>query len=54
MNVLGAEPKQLVSEAVPTAVVLGLLVNPTNPNAKANTPHLQGPAQTLGRRRLQC
>jgi hypothetical protein len=28
----------LVSEAVPTAVVLGLLVNPTNPNAKADTP----------------
>ena len=37
MNVLGAKRLELVAEAVPTALVLGLLVNPTNPNAEADT-----------------
>jgi putative ABC transport system substrate-binding protein len=50
MNVLGAKRLELVSEAVPTAVVLGLLVNPTNPNAEADTRDLQLAAQALGRR----
>jgi putative ABC transport system substrate-binding protein len=50
MNVLGAKRLELVSEAVPTAVVLGLLVNPTNPNAEADTRDLQAAAQALGRR----
>jgi putative tryptophan/tyrosine transport system substrate-binding protein len=50
MNVLGAKRLELVSEAVPTAVVLGLLVNPTNPNAEADTRDLQVAAQALGRR----
>jgi putative ABC transport system substrate-binding protein len=50
MNVLGAKRLELVSEAVPTAVVLGLLVNPTNPNADADTRDLQVAAQALGRR----
>jgi len=49
MNVLGAKRLELVSEAVPTAVVLGLLVNPTNPNAQADTRDLQTAAQSLGR-----
>jgi putative ABC transport system substrate-binding protein len=49
MNVLGAKRLELVSEAVPTAVVLGLLVNPTNPNAEADTRDLQVAAQALGR-----
>jgi RNase H-fold protein (predicted Holliday junction resolvase) len=39
-----------VSEAVPAAVVLGLPVNPTNPNAEADTRDLQVAAQALGRR----
>jgi putative ABC transport system substrate-binding protein len=50
MNVLGAKRLELVSEAVPTAMVLGLLVNPTNPNAEADTRDLQVAAQALGRR----
>src|SRR5215470_8959496 len=50
MNVLGAKRMELVSKAVPTAVVLGLLVNPTNPNAEADTRDLQAAAQALGRR----
>ena len=50
MNVLGTKRLELVSEAVPTAVVLGLLVNPTNPNAEADTRDLQLAAQALGRR----
>jgi putative tryptophan/tyrosine transport system substrate-binding protein len=50
MNVLGAKRLELVSEAVPTAKVLGLLVNPTNPNAEADTRDLQAAAQALGRR----
>jgi ABC-type uncharacterized transport system substrate-binding protein len=49
MNVLGSKRLELVSEAVPTAVVLGLLVNPTNPNAEADTRDLQAAAQALGR-----
>jgi ABC-type uncharacterized transport system substrate-binding protein len=49
MNVLGAKRLELVSEAVPSAVVLGLLVNPTNPNAEADTRDLQTAAQALGR-----
>ncbi len=52
MNVLGAKRLELVSEAVPTAMVLGLLVNPTNPNAEADTRDLKAPAQALGRRGL--
>jgi putative ABC transport system substrate-binding protein len=50
MNVLGTKRLELVSEAVPTAVVLGLLVNPSNPNAEADTRDLQAAAQALGRR----
>jgi putative ABC transport system substrate-binding protein len=50
MNVLGTKRLELVSEAVPTAVVLGLLGNPTNPNAEADTRDLQAAAQALGRR----
>jgi putative ABC transport system substrate-binding protein len=50
MNVLGAKRLELVSEAVPNAVVLGLLVNPANPNAEADTRDLQAAAKALGRR----
>ena len=49
MNVLGTKRLELVSEAVPAAVVLGLLVNPTNPNAEADTRDLQVAAQALVR-----
>jgi putative ABC transport system substrate-binding protein len=50
MNVLGAKRLELVSEAVPTAAVLGLLVNPNNPNAEADSRDLQAAAHALGRR----
>jgi putative ABC transport system substrate-binding protein len=50
MNVLGAKRLELMSETVPGAVVLGLLVNPTNPNAEHDTRDLQAAAQALGRR----
>jgi putative ABC transport system substrate-binding protein len=50
MNVLGAKRLELVSEAVPTATVLALLVNPNNPNAEADTRDLKTAAQALGRR----
>jgi putative ABC transport system substrate-binding protein len=50
MNVLGAKRLELVSEVVPGATVLALLVNPHNPNAEPDTHDLQVAAQALGRR----
>ena len=50
MNVLGAKRLELVSEVVPGATVLALLVNPSNPNAEPDTRDLQTAAQALGRR----
>jgi putative ABC transport system substrate-binding protein len=50
MNVLGAKRLELVSEAVSKDAVLGLLVNPNNPNAEPDTRDLQSAAQALGRR----
>jgi len=50
MNVLGAKRLELVSQAVPTAMVIGLLVNPVNPNAERDTQDLQVAVQALGRR----
>ena len=50
MNVLGAKRLELVSEVVPGATVLALLVNPNNPNAEPDTRDLQAAAQALGRR----
>jgi putative ABC transport system substrate-binding protein len=52
MNVLGAKRLELVSEAVPKATVLALLVNPNNPNAEVDSQDLQAAADAL-RRRLQ-
>jgi putative tryptophan/tyrosine transport system substrate-binding protein len=49
MNVLGAKRLELVSETVPKAVVLALLVNPKNPNAEPDTRELQAAADALGR-----
>jgi putative ABC transport system substrate-binding protein len=50
MNVLGAKRLELVSEAVPKAAVIALLVNPNNPNAEPDTRDLQVAADALGRR----
>jgi putative ABC transport system substrate-binding protein len=52
MNVLGAKRLELVSEAVPKATLLALLVNPNNPNAEVDSRDLQAAADAL-RRRLQ-
>src|SRR5262249_48894435 len=38
---------ELLHELVPTASVVALLVNPTNPNAETNTKELQAAARTL-------
>jgi len=40
----------LLRETVPTAEVLGLLVNPTNPNADSDTRDVREAAEALGRR----
>jgi putative ABC transport system substrate-binding protein len=50
MNVLGAKRLELVSEAVPMATVLGLLVNPNNPNTEDDSRDLQAAADALERR----
>jgi putative ABC transport system substrate-binding protein len=39
---------ELLRELVPTASVVALLANPTNPNAQTNTKDLQAAARTLG------
>jgi putative tryptophan/tyrosine transport system substrate-binding protein len=48
-NQLGAKKLQLLSDAVPNALVLALLVNPTNPNAEADAKDVQMAAAALGR-----
>jgi putative ABC transport system substrate-binding protein len=52
MNVLGAKRLELVSEAVPGAVMIALLVNPNNPNSEPDIRDLQTAAVALGRRVL--
>src|SRR5262249_40745401 len=39
---------ELLHELVPTARVMALLVNPTNPNTETSTNELQAAARTLG------
>ena len=39
---------ELLHELVPTATVIALLVNPTNPNAETQSRDLQAAARTLG------
>ena len=41
---------ELLTETVPNAIALALLVNPNNPNAEPDTRSLQAAAQALGRR----
>jgi putative tryptophan/tyrosine transport system substrate-binding protein len=50
MNLLAAKRLEVLSETVPSANALALLVNPNNPNADPDTKTLQAAAQALGRR----
>ena len=45
---LGPKRLELLHELVPTATVIALLVNPTNPNAEGLTRDLRAAARTLG------
>jgi putative ABC transport system substrate-binding protein len=49
MNVLGQKRLDLVRQAVSDTAVLGLLVNPNNPNAAPDTADLHTTAEALGR-----
>jgi putative ABC transport system substrate-binding protein len=48
LNVLAAKRVALLHELVPTAATVGLLVNPDNPNAEADTAAAQEAARALG------
>jgi putative tryptophan/tyrosine transport system substrate-binding protein len=50
MNLLVAKRLELLTETVPNATALALLVNPNNPNAAPDARSLQAAAQALGRR----
>src|SRR5712672_2686780 len=45
---IGPKRLELLHEVVPTAITIGLLVNPTNPNAETLSRNLQAAARTLG------
>ena len=44
----GAKRLEMLHELVPTAAVIALLINPTAPNAEAQTSRMQAAARTLG------
>jgi putative ABC transport system substrate-binding protein len=48
LTVLGAKRLQMVRELVPTAAVIGVLVNPSNPGSASEIRDLQQAAQALG------
>jgi putative ABC transport system substrate-binding protein len=50
MNLLSSKRLELLSETVPNANPMALLVNPKNPNAEPDTRTLRAAAQALGRR----
>ena len=45
---VGPKRLEILRELVPTAKIVALLVNPTNPNAETVTRQLQAAARTLG------
>jgi putative ABC transport system substrate-binding protein len=49
-NLLVAKQLGLLQEFVPAASKFGLLVNPSNPNAEADTRHAEAAADSLGRK----
>ena len=50
MNLISAKRLELLSEILPNANAMALLVNPKNPNAEPDTRTLRAAAQALGRR----
>ncbi len=48
VNVLVAKQFELIHETVPTATLIGFLVNPTNPNTQSDTREVQEAAEALG------
>jgi putative ABC transport system substrate-binding protein len=50
INALGAKRLDLLDKLVPTATVLGFLVDPTNPGAEPETRDMQQAADALGRK----
>ena len=48
LTVLGAKRLELLRELVPNAAIIGVLVNPANPGAAAETKDLKGAARALG------
>jgi putative ABC transport system substrate-binding protein len=51
-NSLGTKRLELLSRMAPTATTIGMLVNPTNPDAEIETKDAQAAAQALGRKLL--
>jgi putative ABC transport system substrate-binding protein len=52
MNELVAKQIDVLHEAVPSAAVIGFLVNPINPNTDSDTKDVQVATQALGRKLL--
>jgi putative ABC transport system substrate-binding protein len=52
INSLGAKRVELLSQMVPRASTIGMLANPTNPDAEIETGDAQAAAQALGRKLL--
>jgi len=48
-NALVAKQLELIQQLVPSATVIGALVNPNNPNASSDTSEIEKAAQSLGR-----
>src|SRR6516162_6498442 len=45
---LGPKQLELLHELIPTAIIIGLLVNPTNPNAETQVRDMRAAARALG------
>ena len=52
VNTIGAKRLELLRELVPAAIVIGFLVDPTNPASEIETSDMQAAADTLGRKLL--
>ena len=51
INSLGTKRLELLTQVVPRAATIGMLVNPTNPDAEIETRDAQAAAQALGKKR---